>query len=186
MMGGMMKRWVAFLAGLVVVLPMATGPVLAQGEMRLEARRVPVARRPKPDLIEAQKKLRMHRAEVIQELGFEVDWTRHTASDLLDMELRIRKAQELKKLGYDAIWETDTLAELIDKETRLEKARSLAAKGVLVNWVKTSLKEMTDMENRIHKAERLHRLGVTVNWQKLSLKELSALEAAVLNRLAGR
>src|SRR5690348_5193713 len=46
-------------------------------------------------LRQADDLLRMRRAEILKELGCEVDWARYSNAELLDMELRIRKGKEL-------------------------------------------------------------------------------------------
>jgi len=124
-------------------------------------------------------KLRRARALTIQSLGYDVDWTRYSAAELLDMELRIRKAQDLEKLGYQTVWEVQTLDQLKDKEARIRLAASLEKKGVEMNWRKYSLADLRDTDQRIRAAERLKKLGRPVDWEKYSLSEMAAMESDV-------
>jgi hypothetical protein len=141
----------------------------------------------KPNFDEALNKIRMHRAEVIKQLGHDVDWTQYSSAELLDMELRIRAAQALKNLDYDAYWAQEPLDALLDKHARIEKARALEKMGVDVNWTKMTLDQLNDYVARIRKAEALKQLGKIVDWQKHTLKQLSAMHVQALQyRRAGR
>jgi hypothetical protein len=146
-------------------------------DVHLEAPRI---EKPKPNLEEAANKIRMHRADVIKALGHDVDWTKYSSAELLDIELRIRAAQALKELDYDAYWAQETLDALLDKHARIEKARALEKLGVDVNWTKMSLEQLNDYAARIRKAEALKQLGKVVDWRKHTLKQLSAMQVQAL------
>jgi hypothetical protein len=134
----------------------------------------------KPNLEDAANRIRMHRAEVIKELGHDLDWTKYSSAELLDIELRIRAAQALRALDYDAFWNGETLDALLDKYARIEKARGLEKAGVNINWTKMSLEQLNDYEARIRKAEALKLLGRSVDWRKHTLKQLSDMQIQVL------
>jgi hypothetical protein len=131
------------------------------------------------------ERLRISRAEVIESLGHHVDWTRHTASELLEMELRIRSANRIRALGYDVMWQAYSLEQIEDREKRIRKGIALEKKGIEMNWMALSLADLTDIEWRVRKSERLAQLGRRVDWQRHTLAELSQMEITAL-RLRGR
>jgi hypothetical protein len=158
--------------------PLPEQPAIDSAEFEPEP---PRAKKAKPNLEEAIDKMRMHRADVIKDLGHDVDWSKHSSAELLDIELRIRAAKALKALDYDASWQVETLDSLLDKHARIEKARELERKGVEVNWTKMTLDQLNDYTARIRKAEALKQLGKSVDWQKHTLKQLTEMQAQVLH-----
>lgn len=64
---------------------------------------------------------------------------------MLDAETRIHAAERLGKLSYDVDWRTTSLTHMLDAESRIHAAERLKRNGITVDWRNYSLTQLLSM-----------------------------------------
>jgi hypothetical protein len=94
----------------------------------------------------------------------------------LDESNRISVANRLTNMGYNVDWQKHSLAQMMDLESRIGISNRLQAMGENVPWQHRSLSDLLDIQSRIEASKRLQQMGQSVDWKTHSLGEMLNLE----------
>ena len=95
----------------------------------------------------------------------------------IDTTERMNVGNRLTNMGYNVDWSKHSLAQMQDLETRIGISKRLLSMGEDVPWQHKSLPELLDMQSRVEASKRLQHMGQTVDWKTHSLGEMLNLEA---------
>ncbi len=112
--------------------------------------------------------------QIPPQLPFSVAQPRNSES--FDEQLRVDSVARLKNLGYDVDWQSHSASQLLDMELRIQSGNRLRSLGANWNWQEHSASEMLDAELRIQAANRLNQKGYNLDWRKYTASQLLGLE----------
>jgi len=132
-------------------LAAALAVIVARATVAGAAADAPAARAPDLRSQRARALDSLRRAEIageLQRLGGEVDWRRHSLSELQDFRDRAAAALELgARFGISVDWRRTTLPVLRDIGLRATQSALLASEhGVTVDWRRFSLRQLEELQ----------------------------------------